>query len=261
MKGPIRYYGGKSGMIKVLLNLIPEHNRYIEVFGGGASLLFAKEPGKVEIYNDLYENVYALFKVLTCSNLYYEFKRKLDLTYYSRRLREEFKKELLRPDLTYLQRAFYFFYVNRSSVNGTGGFSTHSYTRRNMCKAVSDYLSCIDRLDELHQRLSRCIIENLDFTEIFKKYDKEETFMYLDPPYHPETRTPVKYPVDMSSERHVELVQILLRCKSKILLSGYINSEYELLTNNGWIREDFNVKTITGKFTPKTKIESLWRNY
>ena len=178
-------------MTNKLLNRIPDHEKYIEVFGGGASLLFAKEPHKIEVYNDLYENVYSLFKVLSDNSLFVEFKKAADLAYYSRQLREEFKNQLKRDDLNIVERAFFFFYVNRASVNGTGGFSTHSSIRRNMSKAVSDYLSCVDRLLEIHQRLSRCIIEKLSFREMFYKYDRENVFMYLDPPYHPDTRNDV----------------------------------------------------------------------
>jgi len=36
-------------MVSKLLQYIPEHRIYCEVFGGGASLLFTKEPAEVEI--------------------------------------------------------------------------------------------------------------------------------------------------------------------------------------------------------------------
>ena len=44
-------------------------------------------------------------------------------------------------------------------------------------------LSCIDRLPELHQRLSRVIVTNKDGIDLVKKYNTENTFLYLDPPY------------------------------------------------------------------------------
>lgn len=40
-------------MVAKLLPLIPPHKIYVEPFGGGASLLFAKEPSPVEVYNDI----------------------------------------------------------------------------------------------------------------------------------------------------------------------------------------------------------------
>jgi len=43
---------------------IPQHHTYVEVFGGGASLLFAKEPSPVEVYNDIWSDVVNFFRVL-----------------------------------------------------------------------------------------------------------------------------------------------------------------------------------------------------
>ena len=53
MKTPITYYGGKQGMIKDILQLIPQHNTYTETFAGGAAVLFAKDPAQINVVNDL----------------------------------------------------------------------------------------------------------------------------------------------------------------------------------------------------------------
>ena len=44
MKTPTTYYGGKQGVLKDILPLIPEHNTYAEAFAGGVAVLFAKPP-------------------------------------------------------------------------------------------------------------------------------------------------------------------------------------------------------------------------
>ena len=53
MKPPISYYGGKQSMLKDILPLVPSHDLYTEVFAGGAALLFAKKPVRVNVINDL----------------------------------------------------------------------------------------------------------------------------------------------------------------------------------------------------------------
>lgn len=54
MNSPIKYYGGKSYMTDIIISHFPkDYSVYIEGFGGGASVLFAKERDKLEIYNDL----------------------------------------------------------------------------------------------------------------------------------------------------------------------------------------------------------------
>ena len=46
LRSPIKWFGGKGKFVSKLLPLMPPHLSYVEVFGGGASLLFAKEPSK-----------------------------------------------------------------------------------------------------------------------------------------------------------------------------------------------------------------------
>lgn len=42
LRSPIKWLGGKFHMRNKLLPLIPKHRTYVEVFGGGAQLLFTK---------------------------------------------------------------------------------------------------------------------------------------------------------------------------------------------------------------------------
>lgn len=148
------------------------YETFIEVYGGSGSLLFLKDPSPVEIYNDIDENVYSLFKVLTDEDSYNAFKYLCDLSLYSSQLRQEFKEDLKTENITPVGRAFRFWYVNRTSYNGVGGFSRNQVIRRGMAKCISDFLSSIDRLPEIHNRLSRVIIENRDGIELLKLYNK-----------------------------------------------------------------------------------------
>lgn len=262
---PIRYFGGKgNGMAQKILEFAPpraDYNNYIEVFGGGGSVLFAKERFGVEIYNDLEKNVYSLFKVLSDKTLFQQFKEKCDLAIYSKDLRADYKKDL-KKDLDIVERAYKYFYVNRCSVNGVGGFSVATCIRRNMSKSVSDFLSTIDGLLEIHDRLSSVIVENSDGIELIKKWDREKTFLYLDPPYHQDTRKEARYVVDMGNEQQEVLIDTLLSIKkAMILISGYDCPLYNKLVKNGWEKIEIKVKTQDGNRQPKDKTEVLWRNY
>ena len=167
MNSPIKYYGGKSYMSDIIISHFPkDYSVYIEGFGGGASVLFAKERDKLEIYNDLGRNVYSLFKVLSDKELFEQMKEKLDLTYYSSDIRKEFIEELNGNNLSLLERAYRYFYVNRSSFNGVGGFSTTLLVRRNMSKSISDYLSAIDGLSEVHNRYEMSDEEHKNFVNM-----------------------------------------------------------------------------------------------
>lgn len=269
MNSPIRYYGGKGNMFNEILKYFPDksaYNTYIEPFGGSYSIGLKKEPAKVEIYNDLDKNVYSLYKVLSDKQLFQDFKNKCDLAFYCDDIRKEYSLKL-KEDLSIEDRAFFFFYVNRTSHNGTGGFSMNPISardgiRRNMSKVVSDYLSCIDRLPELHDRLSRVIVSNTDGIEIIKRYkDQSDVLIYCDPPYEQTTRSDARYKIDMTTEQHIQFLDAVINSKSKIIISGYECELYDKLVENRFEMIQFKVNTIDTKFNPKTKTETLWRNY
>jgi DNA adenine methylase len=257
MKSIIKYYGGKTYMTDIILQNFPtDYHIYVEGFGGGASVLFQKKQTPLEVYNDLGKNVYSLFKVISDKEKFERLKERLDLTFYSNSIREEFKELLKRNDLDIEDRAYYFFFVNRSSFNGVGGFSRTMLARRNMSKSVSDYLSAIDRLPEVHNRLSSVIIDNQDIFCLIEKYNSENVFLYLDPPYIHETRkSNTNYEEEMSNEQHEMLVNTLLEFKGKFLLSGYNHEIYTPLTKK-FGRYDFR-STNSGSCAT----ESLWKNY
>lgn len=263
MKSPIKYFGGKGNMfneIKVHFPADSDYKIYVEPYGGSAAMLLARPlTGHVEIYNDIYENVYSLFKALADKTLFDELKERCDLAIYSAQLRKEYK-EKLKEKLTLVERAYYFWYVNRSSHNGIGGFSVNCCVRRKMSKATSDFLSCIDRLPELHDRLSAVIIEQRDAIELIDKYNQPNVFIYCDPPYHQDVRGDTRYVHDYSNDDHERFIDCCLRSTARVLISGYACKAYERLEPK-FTRVDFDVKTIDGTFEKKTKVESLWKNY
>ncbi len=215
-----------------------------------------KEKTPLEVYNDLGKNVYSLFKVLANEDSYIKLKNRLELAYYMNGIREEYKELLKDKSLSVEDRAYYFFYVNRSSFNGVGGFSRTMLVRRNMSKSTSDYLSAIDRLPELHNRLSSVIIDNADIFDLLNRYNKNNVFIYLDPPYVKSTRSSsTNYEVEMGEEEHVKLVNTLLCSESKILISGYDHEIYKPLSKN-WFKLDFKSPNSNSQRT-----ETLWKNY
>lgn len=263
MNAPIKYFGGKGTMFKNIIEHFPNkgtYNTYIEPFGGSYSIGLKSPETEIEIYNDLEQNVYSLYKVLSDKELFNSFKEKCDLTIYSEDLRKEFK-EKLKEDLSIVDRAFYFFYVNRTSHNGIGGISLNTVVRRKMSKSVSDFLSAIDRLPELHHRLSKVIVLNRDGVELIKRYNFDNVFIYCDPPYEQSTRGATRYNIDMDNSLHEKFLDAVLNSNAKILISGYDCELYNKLTDNGYKKINFEVNTISGTRTPKIKVETLWKNY
>ena len=246
LRSPIRWFGGKGQLVSKLLKYVPSHTYYCEVFGGGASLLFAKEPAKFEVYNDIDSSLVSFFRVLRDPKKFKKFYKKVCLTPYSR---EEYYycRDTWQDCEDEIERAYRWFIIARMSFSGCFGRSwghTIKQVSRNMSGAVSRYLSIIELLPEIHQRIMTVQIKNLDWKDCMEKYNdwKKDGFMYLDPPYYPDTRRAGKYRYEMAKEQHEELIEWLLtKSKTKTMLSGYDNPLYQNLEKYGWRKICWNV--------------------
>src|SRR3990167_5671497 len=84
LRSPIPWFGGKGKFVHKLLPCIPSHKIYCEVFGGGASLLFAKFPSQNEIYNDIDGRLINFYRILRDPIKFKKLYKLLQLTPYSR---------------------------------------------------------------------------------------------------------------------------------------------------------------------------------
>lgn len=240
MRSPIVYPGGKGNMVAKLLKIMPLHKYYCEVFGGGASLLFAKPPAKVETYNDIDSNLVNLFRVIRDEQKFKEFQRLVFLTPYSR---EEFEycRDTLEESENDVEKAYRFFIVLRQSMAGVGkgwGYAVKC-SKRGMSGIVSNYLTAIDSLPLIHERLRTVQIENDDFRKVIKRYDNSDNLFYCDSPYLLETRKGGLYRYELTLNDHADLVELLLHCKSKVMLSCYWHNVYQPLLDAGWKKYEF----------------------
>jgi len=62
--GTFPYPGAKTGIADWIINTMPSHDTYVEVFGGAAGVLYQKPRSKYEIYNDHNEDVTQFFRML-----------------------------------------------------------------------------------------------------------------------------------------------------------------------------------------------------
>jgi len=275
----VPYFGGKQFMVNKLLAILPEHERYIEPFGGAAALLLNKPP-RYDVYNDVNSNIVTLFRVMRDKEKFDELKRLLYLTPFSREENGEYKKDLRNGTIdSDVERAYKWYYVIRTSFSGKhdGGFSVDlGLTSR---RTLMSYLNGIDKLDYIAERMRNVVIEHKDFREIFDIYISawdDKSVCYCDPPYVPETRRGGGYECEMSLDDHADLVEMLIRYENtvKFILSGYANKLYEKLEERGWRRIDFDAvchaagRTRTSKMRGaggqskhQKRVESVWINY
>lgn len=178
MHSPISWLGGKSRLVNTILPLIPEHHCYVEPFAGAAWLLFAKEPSKVEVLNDINRDLVTMYR--TIRHHPDEFMR---LVRYLLTSREEFEtfRKTDPTTLTDVQRAVRFYYLVKNSYGSKLDFGSWSCGPRT--KSSFNIFRIEQEISDAHVRLARTYIENRPYQKIVQTYDRPETFYYLDPPY------------------------------------------------------------------------------
>jgi DNA adenine methylase len=263
MKAVFPYFGGKTRLVKYILQYVPAHEVYVEVFGGAGALLLAKPPSKLEVYNDINSLVVNFFRVLRDEEKSKKLIQLLELTPYAREEYNECrkivqgKKEV--QDDVEKARAFFVCACQAFGGNFSTGWGYNLTPQRNI---VVTFLSSVQNLYTVSQRLRRVQIENIDFREMLKKYDRAETFFYLDPPYVPGTRRTKKiYQYEMTREDHHELTNLLLNLKGQAILSGYRDEEIHApLEQAGWKKVDIAWKcyAVHAKHGRPPRTESLW---
>ena len=250
MKRPLLdYYGGKWAIAEKIINFFPEHKSFVDVFTGSGSILFRKNRSKNEIINDKHDEVFNLFSVLRENN--YELSEKLKKTPYSRTeyaaCREKSADKIEQARRTIVKS---WFGIGDSLDNKTG-------FRVSLSQGGSTTKPWVEYGDYLHLYASRVrgvIIENMDYQKLIERYDKTDTFFYIDPPYLNETRSKKSaYLHDWTEKDHEHLLNLLPKIKGKYLLSGYETSMYSKMG----VPIKINGRSNNGKAT----IECLWKNY
>jgi DNA adenine methylase len=210
MVGPLSYLGGKNRVARTIISLIPQHTTYVEPFCGGAQVFFHKEPSKVEILNDLNDDVFNFLRV--CQLHHEELLRHLHFCIVSRRWFSLFEKTP--PEtLTDIQRAARFFFLQKNCYGGL-------IVRRNFTVSIEDGsnynpASLPKLLQRAHERLLNVQLECLPYEKILAKCDRPTTFFYLDPPYF---NRPY-YKFNFSEEDYIEMAKQLKKIKGRFLLS------------------------------------------
>lgn len=226
LKPPISRMGGKSKLRKTIIDMIPEHNCYIELFFGAGWVYFGKEPSKVEVINDIDKELINLFKMIKYHAP--EIERQLEYEFSGRDVFEEYKNYTLEY-LTEIHRAVRFLYLISQSFAGKGKDFGYGTTSR-----PKPQIFYKNVLDELGERLRNTYVENLSFEKIIDKYDREYSFFFCDPPYF-ET---CGYGNEFGEKEHLLLRDKLKEIKGKFLLT--INDHEKV---REWYK-DFNIKEV-----------------
>lgn len=212
MKSPIPWIGGKSLLKNKILDVFPPketYNRFIDVFGGGGSILFSKDKhADLEVYNDANSDLVNFFRCLK----YHPNELEKEIKYYlnSREMFFDCHERLQTRGFTDIQRAAMFFLLVKT------GFGASTRTFGCNKKRLNT-----EQFEDISQRLDGVVVENKDFADLITVYDREKSLFYCDPPYH---KTERHYTIKFSEEDHERLCTVLHQIKGKFVLS--YNDDY-----------------------------------
>ncbi len=217
-KTPLVYYGGKQTMLKDILPLVPEHNIYTEAYAGGAALLFAKPPAKLEVINDLNAELVNFYRV--CKQHPKALIKEVQLSLHSRHLHSYAYNIYTCPMLyTPVQRAWALWYSLKVSFSAQLGGS-FSYDRLGKKpKALRFAIQAFNA--DLLERLQHVTIENKEAKDVVKTFDKPDSFHFIDPPY---VGCNMGHYAGMFNEQNLhELLELLTTLQGKFMLTMYPN--------------------------------------
>lgn len=241
----VPWIGGKRRLAKHILPLFPTHTCYVEPFCGAAALYFLKHPSKAEVINDINGELVNLYRVV--KHHLEEFVRQFKWALVSRQI-YKWLQVVPEETLTDIQRAARFYYLQKQAFGGkveerTFGTATTAPPRFNLLRIEEE-------LSIAHLRLSRTVIEHLDWSECIQRYDRPHTLFYCDPPYWGTEG----YGVEFGLENYVQMAQLAREIKGKMIIS--VNDIPEMRqTFEGLNLQSVGIKySLSGKPAPRREL-------
>lgn len=254
MKNVLKYPGSKTRIADWITSYIPEHGVYLEPFFGGGAVFFNKPPARIETINDINSEVYNYFKVLRDNPD--ELIHALSLTPYSR---EEYNSSYIcNNNDSDVERA------RKFAIRCCQGFGAANRYKNGFRSSIgklsprttSFWNAFPEVLQKASLRLKEAQIENQDALTLIQRYNKEEVFIYADPPYPLATRKNYLYDKELSDDEHIQLLELIKAHKGKVMISSYDNALYNDLLS-GWHKEYKN--TIAENSVKR--VEVIYMNY
>lgn len=183
----LKWVGGKRQIMPAIEQHLPKGIKsYIEPFIGGGAVFFHLQP-KNAIINDFNAELINVYHVIKndIENLILDLaKHKNEPQYFYRIRALDRTKEF--ANLSSVERASRIIYLNKTCYNGlyrvnnSGEFNSPFGKYKNPNIVNEPTLRAVN----LYLNSNNVRIENTDYETILKKADKN-SFVYLDPPYHP----------------------------------------------------------------------------
>lgn len=260
---PFAYFGGKTRLADRIVDLLPEHDHYVEPFAGSLAVLLAKPRSCMETVNDLDGDLMLFWRVLRDRPK--DLAARMALTPHSR---SEYEASYELDGVDDLERARRV-WVRLSQGRGNTMRRTGWRFYRNPAGSsigMPGYLAgYVGRVAPAAERLGGVSLESRPALDVIREYGTDPgVLIYADPPYVGSTRS-ANYRHEMTGDdQHRDLADALADCRAAVVLSGYASALYEDLYE-GWHRVELKAWTGNGIRNGATKtdgnrVEVLWSN-
>lgn len=242
----IRYPGSKAYIVDAIIkNLDYSKSCYIELFGGSGAVILNKPPHKNEIYNDINEDLYALFYSLHFH--YDEFMAKLDNLFMCEKLFYDLR-DMDTSDLSIVERGVRAFYLYAISFAGKGKDFSYSFDGKGQ---ANEFTSKIELLKRLKDRFRRITVLNRDYKKVLGTIKhKTDIMLYADPPYY---GAEYLYQAEFTQEDHETLAYYLNNAGYSVMLSyEYFDGIYDLYPPAKWYYIEIDKMRVLA-YNTKTK--------
>ena len=258
----MRYHGGKFRLAEWIMGFFPDHDTYVEPFGGAGSVLMRKPRSPAEVYNDLDDEVVNVFRVLRDPVRARRLKEVCTLTPYARSefvgTYESSADPVEQARRTIFRAAAGF--GSAGATKGRTGFRSYSKPDRSVTPAM-DWASYPEVVSTFCERLRGVTIESGDAVDVIDRHDAPGTLFFVDPPYMHETRAMSgnrTYRHEMTEQEHATLLDRLMQVEGFVVLSGYPTETYEQALT-GW-KCFSRAASISGNRGTVLRTECVWIN-
>lgn len=254
------YIGGKKQHSKWINPMIPGNmDTYVEVFGGAMWLYWMNPnlPVKTNVYNDFNRHLANVFLCSAtdphhfesvCQNYYKDIGDGDQFIKYRDEVFAVYDDQFLIPD--YDMAAKYMLLQLQIFAGGNGLTEKSKMYHNPNYKAK--FKTFTEKFQQTHylERLKHLTVENMDCRDLISKYDGENSFFYVDPPYY---KMESYYTEDdFGHDDHIALLEQMKKMKGRWALSYYYFDDLERLlprdryhwheqttiTNNGLVKID-----------------------
>ena len=259
MRNILKYPGSKWNIAAQIVSLIPKHHSYVEPYFGSGAVLFNKPKSNIETINDIDSDVTNLFQCIQKDSE--RLARIVMTTPFSR---EVYDKQFEIPEgaicINTYERAANFlircWQGHGFRTNGNKVGWKNDVQGRERMYALWNWYRLPEWIIEITERLRKVQIENRPALEVINRFNYNNVFMYIDPPYLLGSRAGKQYKYEMTDRDHIELLEILLQSKAKVMLSGYETDMYNYYLKD-WNKFLFKSCAEHGK--PRTEV--IWMNF